>query len=160
MAVGIYLLERPQILPLILIPLLLPFPHHPFPLLPCQSHLLASKNPPIQFLFRNLLRLVPCLRRHVHQYQTVPYQVTLNELVQRRLCAKTGRVVDFQQVQLAVVVEHEIEPQHFEAHIVQWVVGLSHAVLVLEVGLACDYSLDDGVLDPAPVLVGGKAHGL
>lgn len=44
-------------------------------------------------------------------------------------------MVDFQQVDLAVIVDHEVEAEDLEAHVIGEVVWLRHPVFVLEMRL-------------------------
>lgn len=59
---------------------------------------------------------------------------------------------------LVIRVDHEVESQHLETHVVWQVVRLADTVLVLQVRLATDHCFDDDVLNIRPVLVRLQAH--
>ena len=107
-----------------------------------------------------LLSLVAGPGSDIHQDEGVPDEVALNQLVDGCFGAEAGSVVNLQQVELALVVEHEVKAEDLEAHVVRRVVGLGHAVLVLQVRLSCYNCLHYCVLDSSPVLMGRQSHRL
>lgn len=45
-------------------------------------------------------------------------EILLDESVQRRISRKARRVVDFEQAWIQFVVDHDVEPENLEAHII------------------------------------------
>jgi len=94
----------------------------------------------------------------VHQGKGVANKVVLDQLVKRCVGGEAWSVVNFQQVDLVIRVDHEVEPQHLETHVVRQVMRLANTVLVLQVRLTADHCFDDDVLNIGPVLVRLQAH--
>ena len=51
------------------------------------------------------------------------------------------------------MIYHEIKTKDLETHVIWYIVGLGHPVLMAKVWLSCDDGFDDDVLDISPVLV-------
>lgn len=79
--------------------------------------------------------LVACSRGYIHQHQRISDEVALDEFIKGRVCCERWGMVDFQQVNLAVVVDHEVETKDLETHVIGEVVWLRHPIFMLEMGL-------------------------
>mmetsp|Transcript_60616 Transcript_60616/g.172268 ORF Transcript_60616/g.172268 Transcript_60616/m.172268 type:complete len:245 (+) Transcript_60616:725-1459(+) len=120
----------------------------------------------LHLLAQLTLLLAASLGADVQQREGVPQHLLLHYPVQLRLSGEGGRVIDLQEPGLQLVVQHDVEAEHLEAHGVLRVVRLAAVVEVREARLHGDQGLDDQVLDlrdqgvdvvalPAEVLVDG-----
>ena len=91
-------------------------------------------------LRRPLERLLELLRRlYAHQVEQIDQQVLLDLEVQRTVYVQRGRQVHLQQPWLQLAVQHDVEPEHFEAVLLMRHV---HVDTVLKQRLYRDQRLD------------------
>lgn len=72
----------------------------------------------------------------IHQNKSIPNEVVFDQLIQRSISRKTGCVVNFKEITFVVCIYHEVKSQHLKTHIVFQIVGLTDAVLMLQMGLS------------------------
>jgi hypothetical protein len=65
-----------------------------------------------------LLVVVPSSDTQTQKFKCVVNQLTLDFVVEGRICAETGTVVYLKENRFALRVKHYVEPQHFEAQTV------------------------------------------
>jgi len=75
--------------------------------------------------------------------ESVREQSLLYGVVQTGLDMERGGVVNFKQDGILLFVEHNVEPEYFETHVGCVVVGLARLLLVDELLLHGNQSLDD-----------------
>ena len=114
-----------------------------FDFLACELPLLLNDGP----LFDDLVAGPDV---DVHEDQGVPDEALFDLAVERGVGGEAWSVVDLQDIGLALVIKHDIEPKDFEAHIIKVVVRLAGPDVVGEYGLSRNEGLDDHVFDLPP----------
>ena len=102
---------------------------------------------PVLLLFKQALDL--CLlfiNGEVKQAECVLKQAALDLIVKWRVSCETRRLIHLQQVRLAFVVEDDVEAENLEAHQVFQVRRLARSVVVRQLLLDRDKSLDYYIL--------------
>lgn len=85
---------------------------------------LAGHHPLLYLSISLCLEVFLALLVDVEDGHCISNKILLNVLVKGSVCSEAGRVVDLQQVWVELVVEHDVEPQYLEAHVVGKVVGV------------------------------------
>lgn len=101
-----------------------------------QSQILATHNPVLkQDLLVLSVHHLPFLRQP-EQSNRVSDQFPFDLRIEWRVAGETGTVVYFEQVGLALVVQHYVEAENLEEHRILEVVPLELLVGVRQIGLA------------------------
>ena len=93
-----------------------------------------------------------------HHEDRIFDEVLLDEVVERGVGGKAGRVVDLQQKHPFLVVHHEIEPQELETPVRPRLLRPAQPIVVHNLRLRCQQGLHNAVLDLRPVGVGPEPH--
>jgi len=101
------------------------FIYQKFPLLPSVPNLLASKSSLNHFSLLTSQSIIFSLVAQIHQNKRISEQILLDLQIKRSVSCKAGSVVDFQNDGPQVRIKHNIEAEHFKAHIVLDVVWLA-----------------------------------
>lgn len=105
-------------------PLLIFFPnffqlfHLYVPFLTGQFDGLACEDPALVSFFGLKYDVVASLGSHIHQNDCIPDEVALDQLIQGSVRCETGCMVDLEQINFTLGVDHEVEPKNFETHVV------------------------------------------
>lgn len=91
--------------------------------------------------------LLPICLSDAQDLERVLDHSLLHSVVERTVSLERRSLVDLEQPRLRVGVDQDVEAEHFKAHVEGAVVGLAGSVVVQEVGLAADQSLDDQIGD-------------
>jgi hypothetical protein len=115
---------------LVLIPLPLQLHYYSQPLILIIFDDFSCQDSDLLLMFYFLNSTIPIRCRDIHQDKSISNEVTLHQLIEGTFATKAWSVVYFNKPGLAVIVNHNVETKHLEAHIVLKVVGLTHTVLM------------------------------
>lgn len=93
-----------------------------------------------------------------HHEDRILDEVLLDEVVERSVGGKAGRVVDLQQKHPLLVVHHEIESQKLKATVRPRLLRPAQPIVVQYLRLRCQQGLHNAVLDLRPVGVCSEPH--
>ena len=79
---------------------------------------LAGENSALVGLSGFLHGLVSCLRVDIHQHQGVSNEIRLDKLVKGSISTERWRMVNLQEIDLTVGIDHEIEAKNLKTHII------------------------------------------
>jgi len=83
----------------------------------------------------------------VQDVEGIEYQVLLNQRVQRRFSFKAWQVVDFEQIGLQTAIDHYVQSENFEAHVVLVVIRLALLILTRKERLHGNYRFDNDIVN-------------
>lgn len=86
--------------------------------LPVVLDCLASEDPGLLLLLDSSDHGIAVLWSHVHEHQSILYEIALYEFVEGTLAAEAWRIVDFEQPGSLVTVDHDVEAQNLKTHVV------------------------------------------
>ena len=97
-----------------------------------------------------LFVVVPPSDTQTQKLKCVVNQLTLDFVVEGRVCSKTGTMVYLKENRFALRVKHYVESQHFEAQTVLKIIRLAGLVGMTQGWLGAQQSLDDDGFDLRP----------
>lgn len=74
---------------------------------------------------------VSSFRSYVHENDGVSNQIAFDKLIQGSVSGEARSMIYFQQINFALGIDHKVESQDLEAHVIGQIIGLGHPVFML-----------------------------
>ena len=95
----------------------------------------------------------------IHEVQCISNQIFLDVSVERSVSCETGSVVDFEEIRIEFMINHNIKSQNFKAHVIGKVIRVHVGDRGTQDRITCDDSLNKKVvyfllqlIDVVPIL--------
>ena len=108
---------------------------------------LASNHPLLNLLIHVLFHFFLPLITDIKQSKSIIDEIFLNVPIKRSISSEARSVVNFQQVGSQLMIQHNVESQHLEAHVISEVVRMHQRYTMTQSRIASYYRLYENFID-------------